>query len=291
MIERNSSVIPRYHLGHHRILLYGDYGSGAKSSDVTPGSGIPSFQITDFGGIWKHSAWYYHADTAVNTVDDCTHRWFREFLTHGTVWTGACANAVHHSQRLEVKPLKSSDWPSDPLGPSWPSFPSIPEWMEMLRKGIDPFCRKELEEPVGHAGYTRVSRGEVKENSFLATRIVLNAIVGIRSSIEVPRKFLRFFRYRQNFLILCVRGKLPIGLVRFLLAQWTQCPYSLWLRRACTLKQYLRKVPISHVRHARNRLLEPGIGLDPVGNGSCTPTYPSESEFDSEAEGLADDLD
>lgn len=154
----------------------------------------------------------------------------------------------------------------------------------MLRKGIDPFARQELLTPKGDAGYTRVTRGEVHENHVLATRIVANNIVGIRSSVEVPRKFLGYFRYRQNFLILTVQHNLPIGLVRFLLGQWCVAPYSLWLRRAVLFKKFLKKVPISLVRQARIRLAEYSSELYLAGDGSCTPPSDSSSEYYSDGD-------
>lgn len=281
-IERSASVEPRFYLGHHKTLFYGDVGGGAKSSDVASLRRTPPFQNSVITKIWNQNRWYYHSNSVVNTVDDCTHNWFREFLTHGTVWTGVCDNAEHRSQRLTVKPLKSSDWPSDPLGPSWPSFPSIPEWMEMLRKGLDPFNRPELEEPQGSAGYTRITRRELHDNHVLATKIVSNAIVGVRSSTEIPKQFRRYFRYRQNFLILTANYALPIGLVRFLLGQWCTKPFSLWLRRSCTLKTFLRKVPTLLVLRARDRLAEYNQRLYLAEQGSSTPSTLLSSDYESD---------
>jgi hypothetical protein len=157
----------------------------------------------------------------------------------------------------------------------------------MLRRGLDPFSSWD-KDPKGGTGYTRVSRGELRENHVLATRIVANNIVGIRSSVEVPRKFLKYFRYRQNFLILVVPYALPIGLVRFLLGQWCVAPYSLWLRRAVLLKQYLRNCPISLVKRARAKLAEYRQGLYPTVAGSCTPPTDSDDESYSSGESELD---
>jgi hypothetical protein len=251
-------------------------------------SGTSNLQNRSEPEIWKINRWYYHSDVSVNIVDDCTRRWFREFLVHGSVWTGASDNAIHRSQRLSVKPMKSSDWPSDPLGPSWPSFPTIPEWLEMLRRGIDPFERQELKIPEGSSGYTRTSRRELQSNSALATLIVLNVIVGIRSSTEIPGKFLKYFRYGHGFLILVCRAALPIGLVRFLLGRWCVAPYSLWLRRQCTLKQYLRKTPISLVKRARQRLDDYALSALSTSAGICTHPSEFDSEYDSEGSSALD---
>lgn len=157
----------------------------------------------------------------------------------------------------------------------------------MLRKGEDPFARGIYSNPETDLGFTRVSRGELRENPALAARIVANNIVGLRSSVEVPRKFLGYFRYAQNFLILVVRHSLPIDLVRFLLGQWTKSPYSLWLRRAVFLRSYLRKVPISLAMQGRLWLttLEQSRAAR---DGSCTPT----SDFSYESDSWGDsDLD
>lgn len=275
--------------GNHRVFLYGHTGERSKTSYAARTcSETPTLQNSDDTEVWNFSPWYYHADSPVNTIDDCTRRWFREFLVHGSVWTGACVNAVHRSQRLLVKPMKSSDWPSDPLGPSWPSFPTIPEWLEMLRKGIDPFERPELKAPEGQSGYTRVSRGELHSNYVLATLIVSNVIVGVRSSTEIPSKYLGYFRYGHGFLILACTYSLPIGLVRFLLGRWCVSPYSLWLRRQSTLKQYLRTVPISLVKRARLRLAEYTDRVHPTRAGVCTFPSDDDSEYYSEGSSALD---
>jgi len=59
--------------------------------------------------------------------------------------------------------------------------------------------------------------------------------------MEVPKKFLEYFRYRDGFLILAVRHALPIGLVRFLLSLWIRCPLSLWLVEPVRFKYYLKR--------------------------------------------------
>jgi len=250
---------------------------GAKSSDVSLIEGGPGTPKHAKRVIWKQNRWYYHADSLVSTIDDCTRKWFHEFLVHGTVWTGSCDNAVHRSQRLKAKPLKSLDWPRDPLGPSWPSFPSITEWMEMLRKGIDPFQRPGMDNPVGHPGFTRVSRRELNDDVHLATLIVSNYVVGVRSTTEVPSKYLKYFRYAHNFLIIVASYALPIGLVRFLLAQWCINPYSLWLRRTVTLKKFLRAVPIALKKRSQQRLVERGSSPLP---SLCSSGSPSDYESD-----------
>jgi hypothetical protein len=254
-LERKHSGSRKFHFHHHRLEI-----CGGRAGRVLNSSGDPKFagnarcgEPHELHETLRTNLWYYHSDSLVNIADSYIHEACRQFLTVGRLWTGACDNAVHRSQRLAVKPLKSSDWPSDPLGPSWPSFPSIPEWMEMCRKGLDPFARKELETPVGDAGYTSVSRRETQENPVLMTKIVTNAIVGIRSTEEIPGKYLKYFSYAGNFLILTHRFNLPIGLVRFLTSKWILKPFSLWLRRSVLFKKFLKKVPSLLVKRARTR--------------------------------------
>jgi hypothetical protein len=277
---RASALNRKVSFGNHRCFIYGSRIDRGKPPDADRTcSGTSNIQNSEITEVWNYSPWYYHADSLVNTVDDRTRELFRAFRTHGNIWTGACDNAVHRSQRLSVKPMKSSDWPRDPLGPSWPSFPTITEWLEMLRRGIDPFERKEYKIPSGDSGYTRVSRGELHSNCVLATRIVSNVIVGIRSSTEVPGKYLPYFRYGHGVLLLACSYALPIGLVRFLLGRWCVAPYSLWLRRQCTLKQYLRKVPISLVKQARLRLDDYAVSALSTRAGTCTYPADDDSEY------------
>jgi len=294
-IKAKPRSFPGIYLGHHHLWCSHSDGrsGGARSSDGGKGEPVNHRSIVPAHGerplsnkqplvaIREMNGWYYHSNSVVNVAHSYIRDWFHEFLVHGTVWTGACDNAIHRSQRLKAKPLKSLDWPSDPLGPSWPSFPSIPEWMEMLRRGIDPFERSELNQPEGHLGFTQVSRREVSENPYLATRIVSNVIVGVRSSTEVPGKFLKFFRYSQNFLILESTWSLPIGLVRFLLGLWCQKPYSLWLRRSVTFKKFLKKVPISLVLRGRSRLADTGVRPVPTSASGFTSPTDYESDYES----------
>jgi hypothetical protein len=273
----------RISFGYHRIYIDGTRGTAVKHSGALHTcSGEPRIDRQALPEVIDLSGWYYHSNTLVNVADSYIHEQCRELKVPGRIWTGTCVNAVHHSQRLAVKPLKSSDWPSDPLGPSWPSFPSIVEWMEMLRRGLDPFSRDCYSNPAWNLGFTQVSRLQVRENPALASRIVSNNIVGIRSSVEVPRKFLKYFRYSQNFLILVAAYKMPIGLVRFLIAQWCVAPYSLWLRRAVSFKIFLKKVPSLHVKRANDWLTTRELSRAAIA-GSCTPPADLDTDLESVA--------
>jgi len=146
---------------------------------------------------------------------------------------------VHRRQKLLAHRLRVAYWPSlrEDGSSLWPSSPTLSEWMEMTEKGAAPCSAR------GFPGKTcRVPRTVLNNSSVLAQRIVSRHIIGIRSDIEVPEKFLGYFRYRRGFLILTA-PKPPIGLARFLLGRWCVDPTSLWLEWYGTLKQYLREVP------------------------------------------------
>lgn len=146
---------------------------------------------------------------------------------------------VHERNVRFAHRLSGSSWPrSKATGLTlWPSSPTLPEWLEMSRKGKIP-CQEA--QPTGKT--CRVSRRLLLDIPELARRIVRRHIVGLRSDIEVPLKFMGHFRYRRGFLILTT-PHVPIGLARFLLSQWVIRPTSLWLEWYGTLKQYLRRVP------------------------------------------------
>lgn len=122
--------------------------------------------------------------------------------------------------------------------PLWPSSPTLTEWLEMTRHGASP-CDEGR--PAGTT--VRVSRRVQMQSISLTKRIVSNHIIGVRSDVEVPQKFLGYFRYREGFLFLTAPYSLPSGLARFLVSTWVRDPHSLWLKWFGTLKQYLRTVP------------------------------------------------
>jgi len=139
------------------------------------------------------------------------------------------------ARRVDCHRLASRDWPRNP-GSLWPSSPSVSELLVMGRSGKvpDPLFK-----------YPRVALShltvlDTSRDSHLATQLVSDNVIGIRSTVTVPRKFLPWFRYRDGILFLTVRHHLPIGLVRLLLGQWKVNPHNLWLRVKCRLKYYLR---------------------------------------------------
>lgn len=124
-------------------------------------------------------------------------------------------------------------------GSSWPSSPSVTELMMMSKLGKVPLGLWKPRKVVNDHPTVR----DLSLDSHLATRVIADNVIGIRSTVSVPRQFLPWFRYRDGLLVLTVRYHLPIGLVRLLLSTWIQAPHSLWLRAKCRLKYYLRLVP------------------------------------------------
>jgi hypothetical protein len=137
--------------------------------------------------------------------------------------------------------LKQEELPRDKVSGQYlfPSFPTFLERLEMIRSGYDPE-RKTRE----FGTYVRVSRSELNANSRLLKRFIGHRIYGLRSDIEVPDKYLGYFRYCNGFSILTAPRAMPIGLARFLASIWVIDPHSLWLERPETLKQSLREVPV-----------------------------------------------
>jgi hypothetical protein len=123
----------------------------------------------------------------------------------------------------------------------WPSTPDIFEMSAMARLGIARSRHRFVKLVVKN----HLTRRQVSDNIRLATKIVSQFIIGIRSSIEVPAEFRKYFRSRHDFLILSTRYNLPSGLVRFLLGWWVKCPVSLWLTKHCTFKNFLKMHTIS----------------------------------------------
>jgi hypothetical protein len=135
----------------------------------------------------------------------------------------------------------------------WPSTPDLFEMMELSRRGYEISGLDRRKITVKHC----LSPGLVKDDIRLATRIVKSNIVGVRTEIEVPNKYIRHFRRYQGFLILTTRYAIPSGVVRFLLAQWIKLPTSLWLVENCPFKIFLK-------RHAYRDFVSVAVVVKPV---------------------------
>jgi hypothetical protein len=162
--------------------------------------------------------------------------WSRRVIPGG-IWNRRSSQDFHTANRARTNRLSKRDWPRISGNP-WPSTPSVSELLEMSRRGI---LYRGLESNPAQAVENCLTRGLISNNIRVAAKVVLRQIVGVRSSVKVQESFLPYFRYRDGFLILTVRHKLPSGLVRFLLGQWIKSPTSLWLVENCRFKYYLKK--------------------------------------------------
>jgi hypothetical protein len=144
--------------------------------------------------------------------------------------------SVHVRQRKAVKPACESDWPRLGTRAAWPSSPTFAEMLAMGLRGETPLP---MQKPLPAINRLRLS--EFNSSVALRARLISKQVLGIRSDIEVPKKFLVHFRYRWNFLILAAPYNLPAGLVRFLTGQWIANPHNLWLREKCSFKNFLKK--------------------------------------------------
>jgi hypothetical protein len=162
----------------------------------------------------------------------------------GMVWNSPSSVLEHMANVVGTARLRKSDWPGISRQ-RWPSTPTVSELLMMSRRGYVTTGLDRCNFTVPNCMTTR----QVRENPRLATKIVANNIVGIRSSIRIPSKFLPWFRYQKGMLFLAVRYNLPIGLVRFLLSQWIKCPFNLWLKENCRFKTFLKRhTPTDYVR-------------------------------------------
>jgi len=188
-----------------------------------------------------HDCFYYNArSNRVIELDKLTRDRIRGELPPGSVRTQCGSVTILKSQISAVKKLSEKAWPTIQGRPAWPSTPTMPEWLEMLRRGV-----KSSSELFVERGKTiRSTIREFNSNIELAKRVVHRQIVGVRADVGIPSKYLGCFRYRWGFLILTA-PYLPAGLARFLASIWCTNPYSLWLERKVTLKQYLRELPLS----------------------------------------------
>jgi hypothetical protein len=166
---------------------------------------------------------------------------FANRMLSGRLWRSSGKISEDCARQVDTHRLAKRDWPRS-AGSLWPSSPSVPELIVMSRSGKVPAPLLRPRRVVND----HVTLQDLFGDSGLATRVVANNVVGIRSSVYVPRKFLPWFRYRDGILFLTVRYSIPIGLVRFLLGEWKKNVHNLWLRAKCHLKYYLRLVPRSH---------------------------------------------
>lgn len=208
-----------------------------------------------------------------NANDTLQHRVKRSVLEHakrvipGGIWSRQSGADSHWANVAGSHRLRKTDWPRSTRS-LWPSTPSVFELLEMSRKGVLHLGRDDTPRPrVENA----LSRQLVSDNIRLATDIVAKYIVGIRSSVEIPEKFLRYFRYRDGFLILTVRWSLPPGLVRKLLSQWILAPFNLWLKDNCSFRNFLKSHSVDEFKTRSQRSEADSGTLSYLSSGVSSP--------------------
>jgi len=193
-----------------------------------------------------HDCFYYNARSShIMQLDKLTCDRIRGELPPGFIRIKCGSMTVFRSQSRAVKKLPEAAWPTVSGRPAWPSTPTITEWLEMLRRG----SKRSSELFVERGKTVRSTIREFNSNIELAKRVIHRQIIGVRADVSIPSKYLGCFRYRWGFLILTA-PYLPAGLARFLASIWCTDPYSLWLERKVTLKQYLRELPLSILNRA-----------------------------------------
>jgi hypothetical protein len=93
-------------------------------------------------------------------------------------------------------------------------------------------------------GFTEsVTWSYVKEHPDLLKKIVSKNIIGLRSDIEIPRKFLGYFSYSGKYNLLTVMYNHPMSLTLFLLDKWRKQKHKCFLLLPVSFKKFLRQVP------------------------------------------------
>jgi hypothetical protein len=200
---------------------------------------------------------YVLSEHCVVALDKDQHSVVREVFPH--VRTRAIDLNQHYENASYTARLPSRLWPSIAGKGAWPNHPTFLENLAMIRRGKSPSLDPE---PVA---FNAVPLGLYNSNELLCKNIVAHEIVGLRSDVPVPRKYLGHFRVSRGFLILTARHVLPIGLARFLSGCWKTRPYDVWTRRGQFLRTFLKKVPAA------------------IFNSSQEEMYLSGSESDSES--------
>jgi hypothetical protein len=183
-------------------------------------------------------------------------RWSAQVIPGG-IWS-RCSKVDHHMANVVgAARLGKTQWPRITRN-EWPSTPTVSELLEMSRRGVKHHGMRKPSYTVPNCATRKLLSDDIRA----ATKVVSKNILGIRSSEEVPRSYLKYFRYRDGFLILTVRWCMPAGLVRFLLARWQIAPTSLWLVENCRLKYYLRTLAADWLRTDRRRSRESSVSLE-----------------------------
>lgn len=219
---------------------------------------LPSYfpqEVRDLSKLTKSQVrqtifWVSPEDGIQYRVPDPVLKFAHQVMPGGCIRTINGDIAVHEKQQAAVRPLPVSDWPRHQTRLAWPSTPSIVELTAMSRRGLTPLPMIKTVTPVTNC----ITRVHYNHDVVMRARIISNQVVGIRSDIEVPRRYLDYFAYRWNFLILVVRHDLPTGLVRFLTGQWIRHPANLWLVDKSSFRNFLKKTSAASFTSEQTRI-------------------------------------
>jgi hypothetical protein len=197
----------------------------------------------------------------------------------GMIWNSPSTVLGHLASAVGMTRLRKTDWPGISRQ-RWPSTPSFSEMLAMSRRGLVTVGLDKCNFAVRNC----ISRQQVANDICLARKIVSYNIVGIRSSVMLPERFLPYFRVRNGISFLAVRYNIPPGLTRFLLSQWVCNPFNLWLKENCRFKIFLKRhTPSDFVREVSFRSDMQGMQIRASSVGKRTSTPSSETLEGSES--------
>jgi hypothetical protein len=229
---------PDRRLLRHRILkkLYGVRRGKLRLPLHFPAEVRALSELTT--GQLRETVYAFNADDGTDYyLDKTVVSYIHQVFPDGRIRTVHGDNSVHDWQSKRCKPLSKHDWPRLETRPAWPSSPTLPESWAMARNGQ---VARPLQTRTNPAK-RRIMLSEFNSNIDLAKRIIATNVVGIRSDIKIPSKYLGYFRYRWNFLVLTGAYNLSSGLARFLAGQWMRNPHNLWLQDKTSFKTFLKK--------------------------------------------------
>lgn len=206
----------------------------------------------------RETMYWLKANTS--TAFPLNQRDYRNVTQHSAVpiWNRNSQRDFHMANTVGLRRLGKRDAPRISRA-LWPSAPSFSEMVEGTRRQVYNFYSG-TKYGMRYTATNCITRQALSDDIRLASGIVANNIIGIRSSVRLPEEFLPWFRHRHGFSILSTRYKIPSGLVRFLLAQWKVCPTNLWLVEHCPLKIFLRRhTADDFVKHKVATVVVPSI--------------------------------
>jgi len=150
---------------------------------------------------------------------------------------------VLRRQAASVQRLKRYDWPCVPGTQvhAWPTHPTLNESWEMMHRKKLPMHHNFDVYSAGLASRVKLPTRQVKPG--VAVRVVKRLVIGLRADIEIPRKFLAYFRYRWGFLILYRKERLPPDLVKLIVHIWKTDISGLFLKHPFRFNEALRRIP------------------------------------------------